>query len=112
MPDGSPAHLFDRSSGEINSSVAQAWKSSDLSILADQYEGTPKAEVFDRLRIVCGTEDNFGLHEGVRVFGSRGNGKSFSGEPFLQWIDGGDHFFGLFNYVNDFEAFARSLFPS
>ena len=112
MPDGSPAHLFDRSSGEINSSVAQAWKSSDLSILADQYEGTPKAEVFDRLRIVCGTEDNFGLHEGVRVFGSRGNGKSVSGEPFLQWIDGGDHFFDVYKFVNDFEAFASSLFPS
>ena len=88
---GHPRNLFHRETGEIDPAVAASWKDHDLKLLADELEVDGKAEVFDRLWILCGTEDNFGLHEGVAGFGMRGDGVTFGGRAFIEWVQDGNH---------------------
>ncbi len=90
---GHPRKLFHRETGEIDPAVAASWKDHDLKLLADELEFDGKTEVFDRLWILCGTEDNFGLHEGVESFGMRGDGVTIGGRAFIEWIQDGDHWF-------------------
>ena len=91
---GRPRKLFHRETGAIAPAVAASWKDHDLKLLADTLEVDGKAEVFDRLWILCGTEDNFGLHEGVEGFGMRGDGVTYGGRAFIEWAQEGDHWAG------------------
>jgi len=91
---GHPRKLFHRDTGEIDPAVAASWKDHDLKLLADELEVDGKTEVFDRLWILCGTEDNFGLHEGVEGFGMRGDGVTFGSRAFIEWVQEGNHWAG------------------
>ena len=101
---GAPRKLFDRSSGRLDPKTVEHWKAHDLKLKADALEASGDTEVFDRLWIVCGTDDNFLLHEGVRGFGVRGGAMNFSGRPTVKWIEGGDHWEGSQEAVDEFCA--------
>lgn len=65
--NGNPKPLFNISTGEIDSSVADAWKKYDISLLvkADPAKFGP---IFrDRIRIVAAENDNFFLGESVKL---------------------------------------------
>jgi hypothetical protein len=102
--DGAPRKLFDRSSGRIDPETVGHWKAHDLKLKADALEASGDTEVFDRLWIVCGTDDNFLLHEGVRAFGVRGGETTFAGLPTVRWIEDGDHWDGSQEAVDEFCA--------
>jgi S-formylglutathione hydrolase FrmB len=62
-PDGRPAELFDRATGEIHSDVAQAWEKYDISTILRKNAAKLRPLLQDKIHVTVGTADTFHLDE-------------------------------------------------
>lgn len=63
--DGRPQQLFDRATGVQNPEVQRYWQRYDIRNVLESGWATLGEKLRGKLHIVCGTEDNFHLEEGV-----------------------------------------------
>ena len=66
-PDGRPMAMYDRETGEIDSSVAEAWKKYDISLILRENWPTLGPKLRGKLRVYCGTLDTYRLEGAVRL---------------------------------------------
>ena len=62
-PDGRPAQLFDRDTGEIHPDVAQAWEKYDISAILRAGASKLRPLLQDKIHLTVGTADTFHLDE-------------------------------------------------
>lgn len=65
--DGYPAPIWDIRSGRINPDLRDHWKQFDVRRLLESRWDEIGPLICRRLRIICGDQDNFSLHEAVRL---------------------------------------------
>lgn len=69
--NGRPMALFDRASGEIDASVAEAWKDYDISLhLMENWEAL-KPHLEGKIHVYMGNEDTFYLEKAVQLMQAR-----------------------------------------
>jgi hypothetical protein len=69
-PDGYPAPIWDKATGEIDAAVAEQWKPMDLSLyVADRWSRIGQ-KLAGKLRIYVGDDDTFFLNNGVETMQS------------------------------------------
>jgi hypothetical protein len=66
--DGYPADIWNKATGQIDHTVAEAWRAFDLSEQVAQRWSTIGQDVAGRLCVYVGTEDTYFLNGGVRFF--------------------------------------------
>jgi hypothetical protein len=64
-PDGKPAKLWDRATGKLDPTVAEAWKKYDISLILRSNWSTLGPKLPGKLRIICGDQDTFYLERAV-----------------------------------------------
>lgn len=62
-PDGRPAQLFDRETGEIHPDIAQAWEKYDISTILRKNAKKLSPLLQDKIHLTVGTADTFHLDE-------------------------------------------------
>lgn len=95
--DGDPALLFDPATGEIDRQVAATYRAYDI---ADRVRRGPDAAglIFhQRIRLLCGDEDNFYLEKAVRLLKEEVDKLSFlhypeGGHGYIRMLEGHDHY--------------------
>lgn len=65
--DGTPAALYDPVTGAIDKSVAEAYRAYDLGEMLRKNPDTIAPILRQRVRLVCGEKDNFGLNNAVAL---------------------------------------------
>ena len=65
--DGSPALIWDRETGEVNSDVAEEWKKYDIRLYLERNWGRVKDKLAGKLHVFMGDEDTFYLEGATRL---------------------------------------------
>lgn len=60
--DGLPQKLYDRKTGAINATVANAWKKYDIGLLLKANWKTLAPRLKGKIHVICGDQDTFYLH--------------------------------------------------
>ena len=72
--DGYPKRLYNKLTGEIDSSVAEYWRENfDLSYIIERDWDTLREKLNGKMHVYCGTMDNFYLNNAVYMFEARVN---------------------------------------
>jgi hypothetical protein len=66
-PDGYPAPIWDKQTGEIDHTVAEAWKAMDLRLYLEANWATVGPQVAGRIHVYQGDDDNFFLNNAVEL---------------------------------------------
>ena len=87
-PDGYPQRLWDKKTGVINKTVAQAWKKYDLREILEKNWTTLGPKVARKIHVYIGDMDSYYLNMGVRMldefFKERAKDPPFTGEVVFQ----------------------------
>jgi len=87
--DGRPMKLFNRTTGEQDPFVQQAWRKYDIRLLLDQNWNSLGPKLRGKIHITCGTEDTFHLEEAVILLCDFLKTKGFSNA--CEMVPGRDH---------------------
>ena len=66
--DGYPAPIWDKQTGEIDHTVAEQWRSMDLTDYVQTHWSQLGPELANKLRVYVGDDDTFFLNDGVSAF--------------------------------------------
>ena len=66
-PDGYPAPIWDKATGEIDHTVSEAWKPMDLRLYLQENWATVGPQVAGRIHICAGDDDNYFLNNAVEL---------------------------------------------
>jgi len=91
---GNPAALFDPRTGEINRAIAESYRRHDLSHKLQSDPGRYAPLWRTRIRLICGTEDNYDLHKAVLLLKDRLDTllPAASGDiGYIKMVPGADH---------------------
>ncbi len=66
-PDGYPAPIWDKATGEIDHTVSEAWKPMDLRLYLQENWATVGPKVAGRIHIYAGDDDNYFLNNAVEL---------------------------------------------
>ena len=66
-PDGYPAPIWDKATGEIDHTVSEAWKPMDLRLYLQENWATVGPQVAGRIHIYAGDDDNYFLNNAVEL---------------------------------------------
>ncbi len=87
-PDGYPQRIWDKNTGAINTTVAQAWKKYDLRDILETNWTTLGPKVAHKINVYVGDMDSYYLNMGVRqlddFFRERAKDPPFTGEVVFQ----------------------------
>jgi len=87
-PDGYPQRLWDKKTGVINKTVAEAWKKYDLREILEKNWTTLGPKVAHKIHVYIGDMDSYYLNMGVRMldefFRERAKDPLFTGEVVFQ----------------------------
>ncbi len=87
-PDGYPVRLWDKDTGAINKTVAEAWKKYDLRHILEAQWTTLGPKLSHKLHIYMGDMDSYYLNMGLRMldefFTERAKNPPFTGEVVFQ----------------------------
>lgn len=90
--DGEPRPLFDRQTGAIDRTIAEAWRSYDLSWRVDREWEALMPRLRGKLHVFVGTADTFRLDGAVRRFVERlGHERMREGGVEVVFVEGRDH---------------------
>lgn len=64
-PDGRPMKLFNRVTGELDSTVEQAWRKYDIRLILEANWPTLEPKLRGKVNVICGGQDTFYLDEAV-----------------------------------------------
>lgn len=93
-PAGNPAALFDPDTGNINPDIANSYRQHDLAakLAADPDRYAPLWRT--RIRLICGTQDNYDLHKAVILLKDRLDDirpESPADTGYIKLVPGDDH---------------------
>jgi len=105
-----PAALFDPETGTINRDVAASYRQHDLSakLAADPDRYAPLWRT--RIRLICGTQDNYDLHKAVALLSTRLNElqpTTGADTGYIKLVEGADH--GSVLGTSEARAFTREM---
>ena len=66
-PDGYPAPIWDKATGEIDHTVSEAWKPMDLRLYLQENWATIGPQVAGRIHVYAGDDDNYFLNNAVEL---------------------------------------------
>lgn len=88
--DGQPRFMFDRETGAIDRSIAEAWRDYDISHLLSTQWKVRAATLSGKLHVIVGTQDTFGLQRPARLLEQEL--RAVGSDALFVFVEGRDHF--------------------
>jgi hypothetical protein len=87
--DGLPMRLYDRTTGAVDATVAEAWKKYDIRLLIERHWETLKPQLAGRLHVFMGEQDNFYLDGAAREL--KTSLEELGSDAVIEIVPGKDH---------------------